>query len=68
MDVQPVTYRGRIVAACTGGCFPLADDLPTGWMADAATSPAARSRSRGSSLGAKLRPFCDGTKVQYPFK
>jgi hypothetical protein len=27
MDVQPITYRGRIVAACTGECFLLADDL-----------------------------------------
>jgi hypothetical protein len=27
MDVQPLTYRGRIVAACTGECFLVADDL-----------------------------------------
>jgi hypothetical protein len=27
MDVQPITYRGRIIAACTGECFLLADDL-----------------------------------------
>jgi hypothetical protein len=27
MDVQPITYRGRIVAACTCECFLLADDL-----------------------------------------
>ena len=27
MDVQPITYCGRIVAACTGECFLLADDL-----------------------------------------
>ena len=27
MDVQPITYGGRIVAACTGECFLLADDL-----------------------------------------
>jgi hypothetical protein len=27
MDVQPITYRGRIVAACTRECFLLADDL-----------------------------------------
>ena len=26
-DVQPITYCGRIVAACTGECFLLADDL-----------------------------------------
>lgn len=27
MDVQRVSYRGRVVAACTGECFLLADDL-----------------------------------------
>jgi hypothetical protein len=27
VDVQPITYCGRIVAACTGECFLLADDL-----------------------------------------
>jgi hypothetical protein len=27
MDVQPITYRGRIVAACTRECFLLANDL-----------------------------------------
>ena len=27
MDVQPITYCGRIVAACTGECFLLADEL-----------------------------------------
>ena len=27
MDVQPITYRGRIVTACTSECFLLADDL-----------------------------------------
>ena len=27
MDVQPITYCGRVVAACTGECFLLADDL-----------------------------------------
>jgi hypothetical protein len=26
MDVQPIIYCGRIVAACTGECFLLADD------------------------------------------
>jgi hypothetical protein len=27
MDVQPITYRGRVVAARTGECFLLADEL-----------------------------------------
>jgi hypothetical protein len=27
MDVQPITYRGRVVAAATAECFLVADDL-----------------------------------------
>ena len=41
---------------------------PIGWMADVAYVPSSENRSHGSSLGAKLRPFCDGTKFQYAFK
>ena len=40
---------------------------PVGWMADVAYVPSSENRSHGSSLGAKLRPFCDGTKFQYAF-
>ena len=40
---------------------------PIGWMADVAYVPSSENRSHGSSLGAKLRPFCDGTKFQYSF-
>jgi hypothetical protein len=40
---------------------------PIGWMADVAYVPSSENRSHGSSLGAKLRPFCDGTKSQYAF-
>ena len=40
---------------------------PIGWMADVAYVPSSENRSHGSSLGAKLRPFCDGTKFQYAF-
>ena len=40
---------------------------PIGWMADVAYVPSSENRSHGSSLGAKLRGFCDGTRFQYAF-
>jgi hypothetical protein len=40
---------------------------PVGWMADVAYVPSGENRSHGSSLGAKLRGFCDGTRFQYAF-
>jgi hypothetical protein len=40
---------------------------PIGWMADVAYVPSRENRSHGSSLGAKLRGFCDGARFQYVF-
>ena len=40
---------------------------PVGWMADVAYVPGRENRSQGSSLGAKLRGFCDGTRFEYAF-
>ena len=40
---------------------------PRGWMADVAYVPSSANRSHGSSLGAKLRAFCDGTRFRYVF-
>lgn len=40
---------------------------PVGWMADVAYVPSRENRSHGSSLGAKLRGFCDGTRFEYAF-
>jgi hypothetical protein len=40
---------------------------PVGWMADVADVPSRENRSHGSSLGAKLRGFCNGTRFQYVF-
>jgi hypothetical protein len=36
-------------------------------MADVAYVPSAENRSHGSSLGGKLRRFCNGTKFRYAF-
>ena len=38
-----------------------------GWMADVAYVPSSENRSHGSSLGAKLKPFCDDTRFRYVF-
>jgi hypothetical protein len=40
---------------------------PLGWMADVAYVRSSENRSHGSSLGAKLRAFCDGTRFRYVF-
>jgi hypothetical protein len=36
-------------------------------MADVAYVPSKENRSHGSSLGGKLRGFCDGTRFRYAF-
>ncbi len=41
---------------------------PRGWMADVAYVPSSENRSHESSLGAKLRPFCNGTRFRYVFR
>ena len=40
---------------------------PIGWRADVEYVRSSENRSHGSSLGAKLRRFCDGTRVRYVF-
>jgi hypothetical protein len=40
---------------------------PVGWMADVAYVRSRENRSHGSSLGAKLRGFCNGTRFEYAF-
>ena len=40
---------------------------PIGWMADLAYVRSSENRSHGSSLGGKLRPFCNGTRFRYVF-
>jgi len=41
---------------------------PRGWKADVAYVDSGENRSHGSSLGGKLRPFCDGTRFRYIFR
>lgn len=41
---------------------------PRGWRADVRYVGSSENRSHGSSLGAKLRPFCNGTRFRYAFR
>jgi len=41
---------------------------PRGWMADVAYVESGENRSHGSSLGNKLRPYCNGTRFRYAFR
>jgi hypothetical protein len=40
---------------------------PIGWLADVEYVPSSENRSHGSSLGAKLRRLCNGTRFRYAF-
>ena len=40
---------------------------PRGWLADVEYVPSSENRSHGSSLGSKLRRFCNGTRFRYVF-
>jgi hypothetical protein len=40
---------------------------PRGWLADVEYVPSDENRSHGSSMGSKLRRFCDGTRFRYVF-
>jgi hypothetical protein len=59
-EYPPAVARGR-GAHLTGG------SSPRGWRADVAYVPSAENRSHGSTMGIKLRRFCDGTRFRYAF-
>jgi hypothetical protein len=40
---------------------------PTGWRADVRYVPSHENRSHGSTMGIKLRRFCNGTRFRYLF-
>lgn len=40
---------------------------PRGWMAHVQHVPSAENRSHGSTMGIKLRRFCNGQKFRYRF-
>ena len=61
-EYPPAVGRGRGPRALRRGINPV------GWLADVAYVPSRENRSHGSSLGGKLRRFCNGTKFRYVFR
>jgi hypothetical protein len=61
-EYPPAVGRGRGSRALKRGINP------TGWLADVEYVPSGENRSHGSSLGSKLRPFCNGTRFRYIFR
>jgi hypothetical protein len=59
-EYPPAVGRGR-GAGLVGGSDP------RGWKADVAYVPSGENRSHGSTMGAKLKRFCNGTKFRYVF-
>jgi hypothetical protein len=59
-EYPPAVGRGR------GSGLTRGSD-PRGWSADVAYVPSGENRSHGSTLGTKLRRFCNGTKFKYVF-
>jgi len=41
---------------------------PTGWRASVWYVPSHENRSHGSSMGGKLRKYCNGTRFRYAFR
>ena len=59
-EYPPAVGRGRGKGLERGS-------TPRGWMADVAYVPSSENRSHGSTLGTKLRRFCNGVKFRYVF-
>jgi hypothetical protein len=59
-EYPPAVGRGR-------GKGLVGGSDPRGWKADVAYVRSSENRSHGSTLGTKLRRFCDGTKFRYAF-
>lgn len=59
-EYPPAVGRGRGKGLVRGSD-------PRGWKAHVAYVPSSENRSHGSTLGIKLRRFCDGTRFKYVF-
>ena len=60
-EYPPAVGRGHGVGLQSGSG-------PTGWRAAVAYVPSKENRSHGSSMGGKLRKYCNGTKFRYVFQ
>lgn len=60
-EYPPAVGRGRGSKALTRGINPI------GWKASVRYVPSSENRSHGSTLGTKLRRFCNGQKFRYVF-
>jgi hypothetical protein len=59
-EYPPAIGRGR-------GAHLARGSNPRGWLADVMFVPSGENRSHGSTMGIKLRRFCDGTRFKYVF-
>jgi len=59
-EYPPAVGRGRGKGLTRGSA-------PAGWRADVMLVPSKENRSHGSTMGLKLRRFCNGTKFRYVF-
>ena len=59
-EYPPAVGRGR-------GSGLVGGSAPRGWKADVRYVESSENRSHGSSLGGKLRRFCNGTRFRYVF-
>jgi hypothetical protein len=60
-EYPPAVGRGRGSTALRRGTDPV------GWRASIEYVPSSENRSHGSTMGVKLRRFCDGQKFRYVF-
>jgi hypothetical protein len=58
-EYPPAVARGR--------GFHIRGGDPRGWKADVAYVPSSENRSHGSTMGIKLKRFCNGQKFKYVF-
>ena len=63
-EYPPAVGRGRANGSQKGLVRGI---NPVGWMADVMYVPDRENQSHGSSLGAKLRGLCNGTRFRYVF-
>ena len=60
-EYPPAVGRGKYRKALERGVSP------RGWKADVQYVPSAENRSHGSTMGLKLRRFCNGQQFRYLF-